>query len=123
MEKQYAQALFDLAQKPGVSAADLVKKLVAHLNETGREKLLPRILREFKRIEARAQTFGQELEVASDKVAASAAREAAELGITAEPVVNPDLVTGWRARSGSRLIDRSGKRALIDLYRQIARNA
>jgi F0F1-type ATP synthase delta subunit len=123
MEKQYAQALFDLAQKPGASAADLVKRLMAHLKETGREKLLPRILREYRRIEARAQTFGEELEVASDKEAAKASTEAKSLGITAKPTVNPALVTGWRARSGSRLIDRSGKRALIDLYRQIARNA
>lgn len=123
MEKQYAQALFDLAQKPGASASDLVKKMVAHLKETGREKLLPRILREYQRIEARAQTFGQELEVADEQEATQAAKEAQALGITAEPSVNPDLITGWRARSGSRLIDRSGKRALIDLYRQIARNA
>jgi F0F1-type ATP synthase delta subunit len=123
MEKEYAQALFELAQKPGASADALVKQLVKHLKETGREKLLPRILREFKRIDARSESFGELLEVASEQEVAAAQKEAKELGITATAQVNPDLVTGWRARKASRLIDRSGKRALVDLYRQIATNA
>lgn len=123
MEKQYAQALFDLAQKPGASADELVKKLVAHLKATGREKLLPRIGRELHRIEMRAESFGESLEVATAHEKAAAEKEAKELGITAKAEVNETLVSGWRGRIGSRIIDRSGKRALLDLYRQIATNA
>lgn len=119
MEKEYAQALFNLSQKPGADASELVKQLVAHLKETGRLKLLPHIARELKRIEARAETFDEHLEVASEREIAQAEREANELGMHAKAQVNEDLISGWRARSGSRVIDRSGRRALLDLYRQI----
>jgi len=123
MEKEYAQALFALAQKPNASADDLVQKLCKNLHETGREKLLPRILRELKRIDARAESFGESLEVASDAERTSAQKEARELGISTDAHVNAELVSGWRARSGSRVIDRSGKRALIELYRRITTHA
>src|SRR5438105_14491042 len=66
MEKEYAQALFDLSRKPKADAKEIVEKLVQHLKETGRQKLLPRILRELKRIESRAQVFDESLEVASE---------------------------------------------------------
>jgi F0F1-type ATP synthase delta subunit len=120
MEKTYAQALFTLSQKQGASADELVKALVTHLKEMGREKLLPRILLELKRLDARSASFGEVLEVASEAEKTLATKEAKELGITADAIVNGQLVTGWRARSGSRVIDRSGKRALLDLYRTIA---
>ncbi len=74
---------------------------MAHLRETGREKLLPRILRELKRIDARAQSFGELLEVASAAEKASAEKEAHALGITAHAQVNHGLISGWRARSGA----------------------
>ncbi len=121
LHKDYAQALFNLAQKPEAKAADLVKKLVTHLQVSGREKLLPHILREYKRIEARAEVLDESLEVASQSEKAAAVREAKEFGITAHANVNESLVSGWRAQKGSRVIDRSGKRALLDLYRTIAR--
>lgn len=123
MEKLYAQAVFDLSQKPDASASELVKTLVAHLEKTGRVKLLPRILRELKRIESRKASFGEVLEVASSEEKSSAEKEARELSITATAHVNHSLISGWRARSGSRVIDRSGKRALLDLYRQIVGTA
>lgn len=119
MEKEYAQALFELSQKPGANASELVKKLVAHLKKTGRLKLLPHIGRELKRIEERAQVFDELLEVASEQERAQAEKEAKEFGITAKARVNENLVSGWRAHTGSRIIDRSGKRALLDLYRHI----
>ena len=119
MEKTYAKALYDLAQQPGADAVKLVETFIAHLKAEGRLKLLPRVLRELKRLEARHASLGDLLEVTSEKEAAAALSEAKSLGISAEPVVNETLVTGWRARSGSRIIDRSGKRALLDLYRSI----
>lgn len=120
MHKEYAQALYNLAHQPNAHAADLVKKLVAQLKESGREKLLPHILREYQRLEARSQSLNESLEVASEHEKADAVREAKQLGIEAHPRINKDLVSGWRAQKGSRIIDRSGKRALLDLYRTIA---
>ncbi len=119
MEKTYAKALYDLASKPGADASKLVESFIAHLKAEGRLKLLPRILRELKRLDARNQSLGDLLEVASEKEKAAAEADAKSLGITANAVVNETLVTGWRARTGSRVIDRSGKRALLDLYRSI----
>lgn len=123
MEKVYAQALFNLSQKADANTSVLVATLVDHLREVGREKLLPRILRELKRLEARKASFGESLEVASTEEKSVAEKEAKELGITATAHVNSALISGWRARSGSRVIDRSGKRALLDLYRQITLHA
>ena len=123
MEREYAGALFNLLQKPDAKAEELVRQLVAHLKETGRQKLLPRILIELQRLDARSKSFGEQLEVASEGERARAEQEASALGITARATVNTDLVTGWRARSGSRVVDRSGKRALLDLYRQIVTNS
>jgi F0F1-type ATP synthase delta subunit len=120
MEKTYAKAL---ASKPEADSKKLVDTLVAHLRETGRLKLLPRILRELKRLDARATTLSETLEVASESEKAAATKEAKEMGITAEPTINTDLVSGWRAQTGSRIIDRSGKRALLDLYKRITAHA
>lgn len=119
MEKTYAKALYDLASREGADESALVSSLVKNLTETGRLKLLPRILRELKRIDARASTLTETLEVASESEKASAKKEANELGITAEPTINSHLVSGWRAQKGSRVIDHSGKRALLDLYKRI----
>jgi F0F1-type ATP synthase delta subunit len=123
MEKEYAQAIYSLAQEPDASAKDLVGKLMEHLQATGRVKLLPRILRELRRIEARAASLSETFEVASAGEKAAAEKEAHALGITAHARVNHDLISGWRARTGSRLIDRSGRRALLDLYRRIVASA
>ncbi len=119
MEKTYAKALYTLATKDGADHKTLVDTLVAHLKETGRLKLLPRILLELKRLDARASALTNILEVASEKEVAQAVAEAKELGITVAPSVNDSLVSGWRARVGSRVVDRSGKRALLDLYKRI----
>jgi hypothetical protein len=60
------------------------------------------------------------VEVAHQKDAAHALKEAKEFGIEAEHAhVNASLLAGWRGRKGGILIDRSAKRALIDLYRTI----
>ena len=80
MERTYAKALFDLSHKEGADTKKLVETLVAHLRETGRLKLLPRILTELKRLDARAGTFMETLEVASESEKASAEREAKETG-------------------------------------------
>ncbi len=123
MEKTYAKALFELGSKEGADPKKLVDTLIAHLHETGRLKLLPRILRELKRLDARAGVLSQTLEVASESEMITAAKEAKELGITASPTVNKELVSGWRGSIGSRIIDHSGKRALLDLYKRITAHA
>jgi F0F1-type ATP synthase delta subunit len=119
MEKAYAQALVNVL-KEGVTEDAATASLMKHLKEVGRMKLLPAILRELRTLDARAATLGATVEVATEAEAPDALLAASEAGITARTAsVNPRLIRGWRAREGSRLIDRSGKRALIDIYRRI----
>ena len=119
MEKVYAEVI-DRAVSSGKDEKELVEGLVAHLTREGRMRLLPGILRELKMRLARSEKRAAVLEVASADEKASATVEAKAAGIEAKQVqVNPSLISGWRARSAGRLLDHSGKSALIEIYRNI----
>ena len=122
MQKIYAQALYDEGQKLSTpaDAKALVERLAKHLKQAGREKLLPSILRELQHIEEKHAKLEPVVEVAHERDAAKALEEAKAHGIHASKAhVNHDLVTGWRASAGGKLIDKSGKQALVDLYQKI----
>ena len=122
MEKLYAKAIDELSRREGAKAKELVAQLVAHLSATGRSKILPGILRELKVLEARRAKHAPFVEVASAAEAEWALAEAKKEGIEASKAhVNHALVSGWRARSGGTLVDRSAKRGLIDLYRAVTK--
>ena len=95
--------------------------LLEHLARTGRRKLLPSILREVREQAARAEKAAPVVEVASAGESQKA-REAAEAeGIAAPHArVNHSLIRGWRARGRGVLVDRSAKRALIDIYQNVS---
>lgn len=117
MEKEYAQALVNALAK-GTDEATAVRNLLASLRERGRLKLLPGILRELKARKAAAD--GAVIEVADRSGEDAALRAARAAGIEArDAIVNPSLISGWRARQGGRLVDRSGKRALLELYQNV----
>lgn len=71
---------------------------VAHLKRTGRLKLLPRVLRELREEEARGKRLSSRKETAAE---------------------NPSLIFGWRQIESGVLTDRSGKGALLDIYKKI----
>lgn len=71
---------------------------IARLKQTGRLKLLPRVLRELRDEEAYAKKFAPRRETA---------------------IENPPLISGWRSLENGVLIDHTGKRALIDIYKKI----
>jgi hypothetical protein len=71
---------------------------IAHLKRTGRLKLLPLVLRELYREEARAKKSAPRTETVEE---------------------NPALISGWRTLENSMLTDHSGKSALIDIYKRI----
>ena len=119
MEKAYAHAIAEAVRR-GDDEAALVAGLTAHLAREGRSKLLPAILRELQRLAAAEAKLAPQIEVASEAESAGAQIAARAVGIESATVrVNPDLIRGWRARSGSRLIDHSAKHALVDLYQRI----
>ncbi len=116
----YAHAISRLIAS-GTDEGKLGDTLVAHLKASGRMKLLPGILAELTATKARNASVAPSVEVAHEKDAAAALLEAKAEGVHAEKAqVNSSLLSGWRAKSKGTLIDRSGKRALIDLYRKIA---
>lgn len=122
MEKTYAKALIKLSEESGADEKALVENLIAHLTREGRLKLLPRILTELKREKQGERTLAPTVEVASEAEASKALAEAKALGIEAsKAVINPNLIRGWRARAGGRLVDHSSSNALVELYRQITR--
>ena len=121
MIDHYTRLLEATAELEDAQAAEAIHKLILHLKSAGRIKMLPQIARELQKVAARRYALQPKVEVAHEKEAAAALRAAAACGIVVRrAVVNPTLIRGWRARKGSELIDRSGKRALVALYRKIA---
>ena len=119
MKKLYAQALHRVKDK-GVDEETLITNLMKHLKEKGREKLLPGILRELKVLKEQQKYQKGMIEVARESEKAHATEAAKSAGITTNDIrINPSLIRGWCARSGSTLVDRSAKRSLIDLYERI----
>ena len=119
MVRAYAKAIDLLIRERGMKEDEVFTKLTEHLKATGRLKLLPQLLSELRRIEKRNEAHAPVLEAASEKEVKEAEAAAKKEGVSAKAVVNPDLVTGWRLVGADILIDRSGKRALLDLYRAI----
>ena len=120
MMDQYTRLLETAALANDERVADqAVHKLIAHLKSTGRMKMLPSVMGELKRLALRRKLLSPKLEVASEKERSAALKEAKEAGIEVrDAVVNPSLVSGWRGFSGGRLVDKTGKRALIDIYQK-----
>ena len=116
----YAHAINRLIEA-GNDEKKLGDTLMAHLKESGRLKLLPGILAELNASALRNASVADSVEVAHESDAPAALAAAKAEGVEASKAhVNHTLLSGWRARSKGTLIDRSGKRALIDLYRKIA---
>ena len=76
------------------------ESFIAHLKRTGRIKLLPEVLRELQ---------------------TEAARQSKLISKKETVMQNPSLVSGWRSIEDGKLTDRSGKGALIAIYRNITR--
>lgn len=120
MHKDYAIAVHQARMREGATDESVVAGLVRHLKETGRMKLLPGIVRELKKLEARAEKHAAILEVASERETSAAEAALKEAGITPQhTIVNTSLIRGWRVRAHGTLIDRSAKQSLIDIYQNI----
>lgn len=71
---------------------------IGHLKKTGRLKLLPQVLRELKHEEAHAKKLAPRTETAKG---------------------HPALISGSRTIEDGILIDTTGKRALLEIYKKI----
>lgn len=77
-----------------------VEAFIAHLKRTGRMKLLPSVLRELKQEKARERLTAPRTESANDI---------------------PSLISGSRTLKDGLLTDSTGKRALLEIYKNITR--
>lgn len=119
MHETYATALANVIAS-GMDEGKAVANLIAKLKAEGRLKLLPGIARELRTLEAKRSVLAAKVEVAHESEEAEALKGAAEAGITAtHAVVNKALVSGWRAQGQGKLVDRSGKRMLTDIYQSV----
>lgn len=117
----YARLLESIAEIEDKAAADAaVTRLIVHLESTERKNMLPRIMRELRKIAARRLALVPRVEVAHEADAPAALAAAAQEGIKAKKaIVNPTLIRGWRAIGNGKLVDRSAKRALISIYQNV----
>lgn len=119
MEKEYASVLMRLVEG-GKTPAEAVELLVKALTVRGRQALVPRVARAFKRLAASAERrFQARLTVARAADADAAAHQA---GIKDAAVsVDDTLIGGWRLEQGGMLTDNSYKRHLLDIYHRATR--
>ena len=118
----YGKKLAELAAHDENRALAAADKLVKELKDRGELKQLSGILRSARKESARQRSLAPVVEVGRAEDADAALRAASAAGIDArKAVVNPTLIRGWRARARGMLVDRSGKRALVDLYRNVTR--
>lgn len=75
-----------------------INAFIAHLKKTGRLKLLPQVLRELKEAQTKERMHAPRKETAKE---------------------NPALISGWRSIENGRLTDKTGKRALMEIYQKI----
>lgn len=117
----YTRLLETVAELEDAPTADhAVHKLILHLRSAGRMRMLPEIVRELRKIAARKHALRPRVEVAHEKEATHALAAAAASGISAtRAIVNPALISGWRAQKAGVLVDHSAKRALVDIYQNI----
>jgi F0F1-type ATP synthase delta subunit len=111
---QYAHILETLPQDH--SGAD---RFISFLKRRGHLKLLPAILSAYARLEAKSAKVATDvIVVARDADQESAKIAAAKYGAhNAKLVVDHSVIGGWRFTGKSLLVDRTYKRALLDLYR------
>ena len=121
MTNRYAHILEAIAEQGNTTGAhEALELFIAHLKRHGREKLLTKMVRELANSAARRTAGAASIEVAHQRDATDALIQAEQIGIIAKHAkVNHELLSGWRAHAGGKLIDYSGKGALIAIYQKV----
>ena len=128
LEKEYAQALLTVTRsRSEAGKRTLLPRLREILKRRGHEKLLPRIFAEYEKLLERQTKRGVKVSFARERdrtQALKAAKEFAAEKITEmELCLEPALVSGFIISGANTRYDASGKRALLELYRQLIARA
>lgn len=130
METAYAQALWNMVNgglsvgRQGMTPRRAVEALRELLIKDGREILLPRIGKAFKKIAMRELARTRlTLTVAREKDERRAKHEVKDvlekLGLNGEDMVmhiDPHVIGGWRLEGAEHLVDASFKKHLLSIY-------
>jgi len=124
LAETYARALHEAGEAPKAPARHvLFAHFIAVLQRRGHEKLLPRIEKEYMKLLARAERNTVRVRVAHKKDEAAAKKAAAEFSVpgTHAPhvIVDESLVSGYVISGPDFRYDASGKRALLELYKEL----
>jgi F0F1-type ATP synthase delta subunit len=120
MENAYAQVIWRLVQG-GTSVRVAISKVEEHLTHTGRQGLMPRVMRSLSRLVQSHTTQSSSIVVATAADATHASREAMAkhtIQDTLQTRVDPSLIGGWRLETPVLLIDTSYKKTLLEIYRK-----
>jgi len=125
---EYAEALMQaLEHTPPNETGGVIQRFVAVVHKAGQIRLLPKISTSFERL-MKEQTLAatttvmvarKEIIETEAKHIAQAARTLAVAPETLSFAVDPTLSTGYRMRTRDKIIDASGKRALLELYQRM----
>lgn len=125
---EYAQALRSALDRTAPARVDeVIDRFATIVRKRGHGRLLPKIVAALSRgMILRERRVRTEVAVADATVikthAVAISEHARALGVPPETVtfvVDDTLIAGYRIRTRDRVLDASGKRALIELYRRL----
>ena len=128
----YAEALYEATIRADEATREtMVTNLVRILDERGHYALLPAIVREFERLERR-RSVRERMEVRlarpedREKHVEAIRRDAENLGV--DPArcatrIDESVVGGYAIEANGKRIDRTHKRALLELYTKLVTTA
>lgn len=121
MEKIYATVLWRILLQ-GTTLSKAVDQLSPVLKRRGRTGILPRVLRELRRMAEKYQsTQSTTIVVAREEDIVHARKQVAQYishDTALLSTIDPRVIGGWRLESPQQLIDVTYKQALLDIYRR-----
>ncbi len=129
---QYAEALYNASYGKDDEQCDvLVLNLVGILRRRGHMGLLPKIMREYEKIElVRSTSTSASLRLAREedrsRFADQIAAYARIMGVTPDDCtthIDPTVIGGYSVEAKGKRVDRTHKRILLELYRKLITSA
>ena len=117
-----AQAIYQLSNESKTDSAKLIKRTVNVLKKRGMIKLLPFVLSELKRLFYKDSKHQPKLLLASKKFEKDAKLALGDKIAKINPKIDENLIGGYIIEKGDVLLDRSYKRQLFEMFRQIKSN-
>lgn len=126
LSERYARAIYEARIATALTGREFIVRVVEALKRRRHEKLLPRILEAYRKVEELEGAGGVVLRAASEADVQSGLAKMEELGIQGEKprtIIDPSLVKGYVLSGKDFRYDASAKRALVKLYERLAASA